>query len=539
VDEEIIRIARELLGEYGRDLAGDPDRLGQLLESRGGRNRREVFLLVVALREAREYPGGGEADWAERLSDDLGRSARAAAWAARAAAILLGRGEAQAEGEPTGSGTAGASGAEGKPEEQEPRFAARPGNLPGGEALPLSRVRPSRGRDPEVRKALAGGVALLLIAVLLVAVGFKILADRRPDGGEYRIALLAPLSGPQARTGQILLKAAQLAVDQANAAGGVRGCRIRLVGFDAPSPRVARESTEKALASLHPTLVVHAGDDQDMEGVAETVERERVPLISVRAGGRGVARAPDGRARLYSFLLGPSYGGEGKMLAYFAIQGLGRRSAALLTDLDDPYSEEVTRSFETFYRIFGGTVVARIGYRGTEDFRPALAAIRESRPELLLLPVSGADAARIAVQARVQGIVVPILSGRGLPEALASPERGGLEGSWWILPAAAGDPGLLPFYRAYRDKYRESCPREDAPLAVRTYDAIKWAEDALRRARGPRGEDVRRALSATESLPLLHATLTIDPATRAPRNKAMALVRISGGVPRFQRRFRP
>jgi branched-chain amino acid transport system substrate-binding protein len=518
VDDRAVEEARRLLEEFGQELTEDPDRLGQLLEGRVGGRKRESFLIVVGLREARLFPRSGRSDLAERLTDGLGLSPEAADWSARAALLLR-----SCPGEAPG---------------QEPRFSVSPGNLPG-EGLPPPPSRSAgRSRDPEVRKALAGGMALLLIGALLLAVGLKIRSDRRPEGGEFRIALLAPLSGPRAAGGQIFLKAAQLAVDQANAAGGIRGCRVRLVGFDVPSPGRAGAAATKALGSLHPSLLVHAGNDAEGEAIARVVEEAKVPLVEALAGSRAIVRGPEGQPRTFSFLLGPSYEGEGKLLAFFAVQGLRKVSAALLSDLDDPYSAELLRPFENFYHTFGGNVVARIGYRREGDLSAALTAIRESGADLLVLPVRGEDLSRIARQTREAGLSLPILAGRGGADASGKPDPS-LEGAWWIVPAAPGDPGLIPFYDAFRQKYQEKCPRSAAASAVLVYDAVKWGEDALRRARGVEGEDLRRALSATANLPLLHATLTVDPVTRASKNKAAAVVRCEGGVDRFQKRFRP
>jgi branched-chain amino acid transport system substrate-binding protein len=44
---------------------------------------------------------------------------------------------------------------------------------------------------------------------------------------------------------------------------------------------------------------------------------------------------------------------------------------------------------------------------------------------------------------------------------------------------------------------------------------------------------------STKNLALSHATLSIDPRTHGPWNKASALVYRADGAARFQRRFRP
>ena len=49
---------------------------------------------------------------------------------------------------------------------------------------------------------------------------------------EIKVAVIAPISGPWARPGQLIQMGAQMAVDEINAAGGIKsigGARLRLV----------------------------------------------------------------------------------------------------------------------------------------------------------------------------------------------------------------------------------------------------------------------------------------------------------------------
>ena len=53
---------------------------------------------------------------------------------------------------------------------------------------------------------------------------------------EVKVAVVVPLSGPWARNGELHVKGAQLAVDDINAAGGIKalgGAKLKLVVADA------------------------------------------------------------------------------------------------------------------------------------------------------------------------------------------------------------------------------------------------------------------------------------------------------------------
>ena len=86
------------------------------------------------------------------------------------------------------------------------------------------------------RRRLRTTVLAVSIPLCLVLAGCSSTSSTSADGasstGPITIALEAPLTGDQASNGQDILRGAQLAVDEANAAGGVLGRQITLVQAD-------------------------------------------------------------------------------------------------------------------------------------------------------------------------------------------------------------------------------------------------------------------------------------------------------------------
>ena len=74
--------------------------------------------------------------------------------------------------------------------------------------------------------------------------------------------------------------------------------------------------------------------------------------------------------------------------------------------------------------------------------------------------------------------------------------------------------------------------------AILSYDGVMWIAAALQSTPGFRGEAIRHTLLATKNLALTHATLTIDPRSHLPLNKAMAIVFCANDKGIFQRRVR-
>ena len=74
----------------------------------------------------------------------------------------------------------------------------------------------------------------LLAAVALIAAITPLTAAAQ--GNEVKVAVIAPFSGPWARQGDLMLKGAQMAIDDINAGGGIKalgGAKMKLVVIDA------------------------------------------------------------------------------------------------------------------------------------------------------------------------------------------------------------------------------------------------------------------------------------------------------------------
>ena len=103
---------------------------------------------------------------------------------------------------------------------------------------------------------------------------------------EVKLAVIVPLSGPWARNGELHVKGAQMAVEDINAAGGIKslgGAKIKLVTAD------AGDSVEKAKNAAQRLLVA----EPDLSGasgafvssftlaITEMTERAELPFLTL------------------------------------------------------------------------------------------------------------------------------------------------------------------------------------------------------------------------------------------------------------------
>src|SRR6201990_3481833 len=127
---------------------------------------------------------------------------------------------------------------------------------------------------------------LLLSAALAAAIGAWGVTPTRAQTAEVKVGLIAPMSGPWARQGDLMLKGAQLAIDDINKAGGIAsmgGAKMKLVVFDAGDTVEKAKNTAQRMVAQEPDLVGATGAwlSSFTLGVTEVTERAELPVLTL------------------------------------------------------------------------------------------------------------------------------------------------------------------------------------------------------------------------------------------------------------------
>jgi branched-chain amino acid transport system substrate-binding protein len=525
MDDRPVDIAKELIRIYGCMLLDDPERLGQLLEDRCGESRREIFILCFALREILRDGGLPKPEKftsirervKSRLCENLGFSKSAADWAVGAVEGLISLG---AEIEETSDG----------------RIEAHRGFLPF-----ISNVIAKRPRTILFRKkALRNGLLLLGMIALFLGLFVRITESVYTPSNEHSILFLAHLSGPDAAAGHVRLKAAQLAADQINSAGGVKGRIIRIRAHDVPlSDKDAVGVVDELLRARNSTAVISVCGDSVNAAIARMADARESPFLVAESSGMPITMASSDRPWLYSFRMNCDNLYRGRLAAYFLTHGLKRVAPALICEAYDSDSSEMRDGFREWIDDYGGTVTCEEVWTklGGID-RASVEEIKFSKSDSVVILNDTPDVTSVVSELRRYGYD-GVIVGVAYNDAMQSSSPAAFDDSWWIIPAHPDDPQLQSFQAAYRDKYNENISRNDFAGTLFAYDIVLWMADAVFRAPGFQGEALRHTFMSTKNLALSHATLTIDPRTHGPWNKAASLVYCSNGSGKFQRRFHP
>jgi branched-chain amino acid transport system substrate-binding protein len=234
----------------------------------------------------------------------------------------------------------------------------------------------------------------LLAAPLLVAMSGAALAQ-----AEVKVGLIAPLSGPWARQGDLMLKGANLAIEHINAAGGIKalnGAKLKLLTFDAGDSVEKAKNTAQRMVAQEPDLVGVTGAwlSSFTLGVTEVTERAELPVLTLSYSDQLTARG-------FKYIFQTSLGGGAQAIqAMPAILKLAEAATGKKTQTVGIIQDNTAASV-SFAKPMREGGLQKLGLKMVvdetftpplSDCTPLIQKVRSQRPEiLLLLPTAISD----------------------------------------------------------------------------------------------------------------------------------------------------
>lgn len=291
----------------------------------------------------------------------------------------------------------------------------------------------------------------------------------------------------------------ELAVSLANEAGGINGKPIELLLRE--SNREPSRSVQHAKDLIAAGALVILGPDYSDEAVevGVVVQEQGVPMLTTYPTNPKVTS--NGNFSFQSAILDPN---QATIMAKFAVEELKATTAAVLTEIGDSYSEELSGAFIGDFTTQGGTIATQQFYEmGTVDYTEQLTAINAEDPavDVVFLAGLGSEFPLAVKQAKSEafGITATFLGGDGWdrPDLV---KIGGiaLEGSFFANHFSA-DAELSElgnqFVSLYSEKFGDA-PNGPAALG---FDAANIAIDAMRRATVLTPVAIRDEIEATQN----------------------------------------
>lgn len=331
--------------------------------------------------------------------------------------------------------------------------------------------------------------------------------EPRADDTVIRLGALFPVSGTRASAGKRASEAAQLAVDEANAAGGVLGRRIELIiEDDACDAGTAVTGATKLVAQ---EIVVSVGGACSVASVpaSKIFDTARVPMILPTSNS--------------SDLLAPGYNtvflvsGTTTAEARFALAQLRRLGAHKVSVIDDKttYSSTMAKAAVDL-AAQPETGIALANHleltQGAPSHRRTVDEVIRAGADAVFFTGYSAEASQLILDLRTAGYPGAIILGDGATDPLTFGKLTAAQ-SDGVYNVANPVPEYAPDIAEWTARYEAAYGDPPGPSTMQAYDAVTIALDAIRRAGTLDRARVRAAIANTQDLVTLTGPVRFNP----------------------------
>jgi branched-chain amino acid transport system substrate-binding protein len=345
----------------------------------------------------------------------------------------------------------------------------------------------------------------------IAAAGILSVAAATPSNAADPITLgvSGPLTGPNAQYGAQWKTGFDLALEQINGAGGIKGRPLQYIFEDSQSdPRQSVTIAQKFVND--PAIVAELGDFSSPASMAASPIYQRAGLVQF-----GFTNShPDftkGGDFMWSNSIAQS--DEQPALAEFVVKQLGLKRPAVI-HLNTDWGRISKDIFVKSAKDNGAEVVATEGFLPDEkDYRSTLVRIRDAKPDGIVILAYYADGALIARQLRSTGIKLPVAAVSSVysPKFL---ELGGdaVEGIYTKANFFPEDP--RPEVQAFVKTYQAKYGKDPDNFAATAYDTIVLFAEVLKQY-GTDRKAIRDGLASIKDVPsVVFGKVAFDTQTR-------------------------
>lgn len=346
------------------------------------------------------------------------------------------------------------------------------------------------------------------LGVLLLSAALPWSSATLAQSKEVKVAVAVPLSGPWARNGELHVKGAQMAVDDINAAGGIKalgGARMKLIVMDAGDSAEKAKNAAQRLLSQDADLVGGTGAflSSFTLAITEVTERAQVPWLTLSYSDQITARGYN-----YVFQTSPTASrmAEDALPVLLRISkeagaGTPKTVGIVMDNTASPVSFTKPMRAGGFDKLGLKLVVDEVYTPPLADATSMVQKVRNARPDLLIMLTTNVPDTKLVLEklsemglGKGRLAVVGNGGGMGAPELLHVLGKDLLEGVLVII-ANWGGKGNENTVAQFRSRFKEPWMTQDS---MSSYGDMWLLKDAMEAAKSADPKKVGAALHALD-----------------------------------------
>ncbi|TCK59343.1 ABC transporter substrate-binding protein [Seleniivibrio woodruffii] len=313
---------------------------------------------------------------------------------------------------------------------------------------------------------------------------------------DLNLTIPLPLTGKQAKFGEIQKRSYEIAAAEINAAGGVKGNKLVLKFEDSGAkPDIARGIVEKLIDVQKQPIIIGEYTSACAKAVAAVSEERKTPYLVVVSGNDDITQAN----YKYVFRLNSPNAYYADGVLGFMKEVVKPKTIAILyesSDFGSSGAEEMAKHAEAS----GIKVLLKEKYEsGAVDFKPILSKVKSLRPDVLYMVSYVMDASLLMRQIKELRLDANLFAGGAAGFAIPEFIDNAKDASDYVVTSTLWSPQVkYAGAKQYAEKYKKQFGDYPSYHGAAAYAALFVAKDALERAKTWSPEDIRAAMKATK-----------------------------------------
>ncbi len=338
----------------------------------------------------------------------------------------------------------------------------------------------------------------LLLAVVLLF-GFSIIAAPLYAAGTFNLTIPLPLTGKQAKFGEIMKRSYEIAAEEINAKGGIKGEKLVLSFEDSSGkPEVARSIVEKLIDAKKQPIIVGEYTSSCAKAVAAVAEERKTPYLIVASADDDITM----QHYKYVFRQNQVNAHYADALVSFLKDVVKPKTIAILYESSAFGTSGANAMEEDAKNKLGAKVVLKEKFEtGTIDFRPILGKVRSAQPDVVYTVSYANEAQLLMKQAKELRVDAKIYAGGAAGFAIPEFIEGAKSAAEDVVSATLWTPQIkYPGAREFAEKYKTRYGEYPSYHGASAYSALYVVKNALERAKSWDPKSIRDALKSTDMM---------------------------------------
>ena len=312
---------------------------------------------------------------------------------------------------------------------------------------------------------------------------------------DVKFSIPLPLTGTNAKFGEIEKRSYEIAMGEINAKGGVKGKKIVLEFEDSQGkPEVARSIAEKLIDVKRQPVIFGEYSSSCSKAVAAVAEERKTPYLVVTGATDDITQ----QNYKYVFRLNPTNAYYASGLMSFLKEVVKPTSIAILyesSDFGTSGAEDMVKQAEKFPM----KVLVKEQYeKGAVDFKPILSKVKSEKPDVIYMVSYVMDASLLMRQIKELRIDAKLYAGGAAGFAIPEFIQSAREAAEDVVTATLWSPQVVyPGAEEFAEKYKKLYKDYPSYHGAEAYSALYIIKDVLTRAKSWTPNDIRVAMKAT------------------------------------------